>query len=129
MESQIGTIVLVGFMGAGKTSGVRSLAAQLDCQPLDSDHELERSLGESIESFFDREGEHAFRAREEEAVLELLGREDGAVIALGGGCGCRWRLARRRDRLRRLHGRGQDERCPLGCRGAELRAARLRPRV
>jgi shikimate kinase/3-dehydroquinate synthase len=72
-------------MGAGKTSGVRSLAAQLDCQPLDSDHELERELGESIESFFDREGEHAFRAREEQAVLELLGRDDGAVIALGGG--------------------------------------------
>jgi shikimate kinase/3-dehydroquinate synthase len=80
-----GAIVLVGFMGAGKTSGVRSLAAHLDCQPLDSDHELERSLGESVESFFDREGEHAFRAREEEAVLELLGRGDSAVIALGGG--------------------------------------------
>ena len=80
-----GSIVLVGFMGAGKTSGVRSLAAQLDCQPLDSDHELERSLGESVESFFDREGEHAFRAREEEAVLELLGRPSTAVIALGGG--------------------------------------------
>jgi shikimate kinase/3-dehydroquinate synthase len=80
-----GAIVLVGFMGAGKTSGVRSLAAHLDCQPLDSDHELERSLGESVESFFDREGEHAFRAREEEAVLELLGRPDSAVIALGGG--------------------------------------------
>jgi shikimate kinase/3-dehydroquinate synthase len=80
-----GAIVLVGFMGAGKTSGVRSLAAHLDCQPLDSDHELERSLGESVESFFDREGEHAFRAREEEAVLELLGRDDSAVIALGGG--------------------------------------------
>jgi shikimate kinase/3-dehydroquinate synthase len=80
-----GSIVLVGFMGAGKTSGVRSLAAHLDCQPLDSDHELERSLGESVESFFDREGEHAFRAREEEAVLELLERPDSAVIALGGG--------------------------------------------
>ena len=40
-----GAIVLVGFMGAGKTSGVRSLAAHLDCQPLDSDHELERTLG------------------------------------------------------------------------------------
>src|SRR4051794_30455988 len=72
-------------MGAGKTSGVRSLAAQLDCQPLDSDHELERELGESIESFYDREGEHAFRAREEEAVLALLAREDTNVIALGGG--------------------------------------------
>jgi shikimate kinase/3-dehydroquinate synthase len=93
-----GAIVLVGFMGAGKTSGVRSLAAHLDCQPLDSDHELERSLGESIESFFDREGEHAFRAREEEAVLELLGREDGAVIALGGGS---LESDRVRDALRR----------------------------
>ena len=80
-----GAIVLVGFMGAGKTSAARSLAAQLDAQPLDSDHELERALGESIESFFDREGEHAFRAREEEAVLELLGRSGTAVIALGGG--------------------------------------------
>jgi shikimate kinase / 3-dehydroquinate synthase len=78
-------IVLVGFMGAGKTTGARSLAAQLDCQPLDSDRELERELGESIESFFDREGEHAFRAREEEAVLALLDRADSSVIALGGG--------------------------------------------
>jgi shikimate kinase / 3-dehydroquinate synthase len=80
-----GAIVLVGFMGAGKTSGVRSLAAELECQPFDSDHELERELGESVESFFDREGEHAFRAREEEAVLSLLERADSAVIALGGG--------------------------------------------
>ena len=80
-----GAIVLVGFMGAGKTSGVRSLAAELDCQPLDSDHELERELGESVESFFEREGEPAFRAREEQAVLSLLDRADSAVIALGGG--------------------------------------------
>jgi shikimate kinase/3-dehydroquinate synthase len=80
-----GALVLIGFMGAGKTSAARSLAAHLDCQPLDSDHELERALGESIESFFDREGEHAFRDREEEAVLELLAREETTVIALGGG--------------------------------------------
>jgi shikimate kinase/3-dehydroquinate synthase len=80
-----GSLVLVGFMGAGKTSAVRSLAAQLDCQPLDSDHELERELGESVESFFEREGEHAFRAREEEAVLGLLARPDARAIALGGG--------------------------------------------
>jgi shikimate kinase/3-dehydroquinate synthase len=80
-----GAIVLIGFMGAGKTSACRTIAAHLDAQPLDSDHELERELGESVESFFDREGEHAFRAREEEAVLELLAREDSEVIALGGG--------------------------------------------
>jgi shikimate kinase/3-dehydroquinate synthase len=80
-----GAIVLIGFMGAGKTSACRSIAAHLDAQPLDSDHELERELGESVESFFDREGEHAFRAREEAAVLELLARDDCEVIALGGG--------------------------------------------
>jgi shikimate kinase/3-dehydroquinate synthase len=93
-----GALVLIGFMGAGKTSAVRSLAAHLDCQPLDSDHELERALGESIESFFDREGEHAFRAREEEAVLELLEREGTTVIALGGGALASDRV---RDALRR----------------------------
>ena len=43
-------------------------------EPLDADRELERELGEPIEAFFDREGEHEFRRREEELVLRLLGR-------------------------------------------------------
>ena len=72
-------------MGAGKSTGARSLAAELGAEPLDSDRELERRLGEPVESFFDREGEDAFRAREEELVLELLSREDASVVALGGG--------------------------------------------
>src|SRR5215203_2926949 len=72
-------------MGAGKSTGARSLAAELGAAVLDSDRELEQRLGEPLESFFDREGEQAFRAREEELVLELLAREDAAVIALGGG--------------------------------------------
>jgi shikimate kinase / 3-dehydroquinate synthase len=72
-------------MGAGKSTGARSLAAELGAEPLDSDRELEQRLGEPVESFFDREGEEAFRAREEELVLELLGREDAPVVALGGG--------------------------------------------
>jgi shikimate kinase / 3-dehydroquinate synthase len=72
-------------MGAGKSTGARSLAAELGTEALDSDRELERRLGEPVESFFDREGEEAFRAREEELVLELLAREDAPVVALGGG--------------------------------------------
>jgi shikimate kinase / 3-dehydroquinate synthase len=80
-----GTIVLVGFMGAGKSTGARTLAAELGAEALDSDRELERRLGEEIGSFFDREGEAAFRAREEETVCELLERPDVRVIALGGG--------------------------------------------
>jgi shikimate kinase/3-dehydroquinate synthase len=72
-------------MGAGKSTGARSLAAELGAEPVDSDRELEQRLGEPVESYFDREGEQAFRLREEELVLELLAREDAPVVALGGG--------------------------------------------
>ncbi len=81
----LSAFVFVGFMGAGKSTTARSAAAELSVEPLDSDREIERTLGESIESYFDREGEAAFRAREEEVVLELLQRPDARVIALGGG--------------------------------------------
>jgi shikimate kinase/3-dehydroquinate synthase len=82
---QGGALVFVGFMGAGKSSAARTVAAELGVQALDSDRELERELGEPLESFFDREGEAAFRAREEELVLRLLERPLSPVLALGGG--------------------------------------------
>lgn len=72
-------LVLIGFMGAGKST----LAGQVP-GAIDSDAALEQRLGEPIESYFDREGEPAFRAREEEVVLELLAA-DAPVVALGGG--------------------------------------------
>ena len=78
-------LVFAGFMGAGKSSAARAVAAELGVQALDSDHELERELGEPIESWFDRNGEAAFRATEEEVVLRLLERPDLRVLALGGG--------------------------------------------
>ena len=80
-----GALVLVGFMGAGKSTCARALAAELGAEALDSDRELEAELGEPIEAFFDREGEPAFRDREEELILRLLGRPDAEVVALGGG--------------------------------------------
>jgi shikimate kinase/3-dehydroquinate synthase len=78
-------LVFVGFMGAGKTTTARAIAAELGVEPLDSDRELERQLGESLEGFFEREGEHAFRAREEEVACALLERPDARVVSLGGG--------------------------------------------
>ena len=81
----LSAFVFVGFMGAGKSTAARAAAAELGVEPLDSDREIERVLGEPIERYFDREGEAAFRAREEEVVLELLARPDARVIALGGG--------------------------------------------
>jgi shikimate kinase/3-dehydroquinate synthase len=78
-------LVFIGFMGAGKSSASRSAAAALGVEPLDSDRELERELGESLETFFDRAGEHEFRAREEDCALRLLSRSDARAVALGGG--------------------------------------------
>jgi shikimate kinase / 3-dehydroquinate synthase len=72
-------IVFVGFMGAGKSTAARAVAAELRVEP------LERELGQTIESFFESEGEAAFRAREEELALQLLSRPDARVAALGGG--------------------------------------------
>jgi shikimate kinase/3-dehydroquinate synthase len=77
--------VFIGFMGAGKSSASRSAAATLGVEPLDSDRELERELGEPLEAFYDRAGEFEFRAREEECVLRLLARDDARAVALGGG--------------------------------------------
>jgi shikimate kinase/3-dehydroquinate synthase len=73
-------LVLIGFMGAGKSTLVR----QLSIGGVDSDAVLEQRLGAPIEAFFEREGEAAFREREEAVVLELLA-SDPRVIALGGG--------------------------------------------
>ena len=50
-------------MGAGKSSAARAVAAELGVQALDSDHEIERELGEPIESFLDRFGAGELRAR------------------------------------------------------------------
>ena len=78
-------LVVIGFMGAGKSTAARVAGAELGVQAIDSDRELEAELGEPIEAFFDREGEAAFRAREEEIVLRILARPDADVVALGGG--------------------------------------------
>jgi len=78
-------LVFVGFMGAGKSNAARTVGAVLGEPAHDSDRLLEDRLGESIESFFDREGEAEFRRREEALVLELLERPDVRVVALGGG--------------------------------------------
>ena len=79
-------VVLVGFMGAGKSTVAAELAEALGVAPLDSDRLLEQRLGHSIAEEFTLHGEAAFRAEEERVACELLaGAGPGAVIALGGG--------------------------------------------
>lgn len=70
--------------GAGKSTAGRHLAHSLDVPFIDTDHEIERRIGCSIRSFFEREGEVAFRDLEQAVVCELVQREPH-VIATGGG--------------------------------------------
>lgn len=78
------TIVLVGLMGAGKSSVGRILATKLDLPFFDSDEEVEAAAGCSIEDIFEIYGEAAFRDVEER-VLERLLKGGPMVISSGGG--------------------------------------------
>jgi shikimate kinase/3-dehydroquinate synthase len=79
-------LVLIGFMGAGKSTVAVELAQALGVQPIDSDELLAERFGHSVAEEFERGGEPSFRAAEEQLVCELLdAAQPGAVIALGGG--------------------------------------------
>lgn len=77
-------VVLIGFMGAGKTEVGRALAERLRFELVDTDAMVEQAAGTSVEEIFSLEGEKAFRDREAKAVLEAC-RGTGRVIACGGG--------------------------------------------
>jgi len=77
-------IVVVGFMGAGKTTVGRLLAAKLGVPFTDSDHVIEARAGKPIPQVFADDGEPAFRQLEHRVIADLLNGED-TVLALGGG--------------------------------------------
>ena len=77
-------IVLVGFMGAGKTTVGHILAERLGTPFVDSDVYIEQQLGRTIVDVFAVEGEQHFRELEHRAINELV-RGSDAVLALGGG--------------------------------------------
>ena len=76
-------IVFIGFMAAGKSNAASAAAEALGTEARDADELIEARLGEPIASFFEREGEAEFRAREREVILAALA--EGGVISLGGG--------------------------------------------
>ncbi len=78
------SLVLVGMMGAGKSSIGRKLAAKLTLPFVDADAEIERAAGMSISDIFEKHGEPYFRAGEARVIARLL---DGGpqVLATGGG--------------------------------------------
>lgn len=77
-------IVLVGFMGAGKTTVGRALAAWLGRTFVDTDELIAAAAGRSIADIFAEDGEPFFRRLEAEAIIEVLTGAP-AVVSLGGG--------------------------------------------
>lgn len=87
-RSPISRIVLVGFMGAGKTSVGRELAERLGWRFADVDERVEEDTGLSVPEIFERWGEGRFRELEERAAAALL-EEEAVVVATGGGWAAR----------------------------------------
>jgi shikimate kinase len=78
-------VVLIGMMGAGKTTVGSRLARLLDRPFIDSDVQVERRTARTVREIFETDGEAAYRVLESEALAEALASEEPAVIAAAGG--------------------------------------------
>ncbi|MEK3884460.1 shikimate kinase [Paenibacillus sp. PL2-23] len=92
-------LVLIGFMGTGKSSVSRLLSERLGYARVDADEEIERAEGRTISSIFQSDGEEAFRDIESRVLTALLARKEPMVLATGGGA-----VLREGNRDAMLHG-------------------------
>ena len=81
-------IVLVGYMGSGKTTVGRILAKDLNVKFLDLDDYVEKAESKSIKAIFKERGEIYFRKLEFQYLEEILALEEDFVISTGGGTPC-----------------------------------------
>ena len=84
LSANLSRIVLIGFMGAGKTTVGAILARRLGWDFVDSDRIVEARAGCTIGEIFSREGEQAFREKEAAAIRDIA-KSEHLVIGLGGG--------------------------------------------
>ncbi len=78
-------LVLVGMMGAGKTTVGKALSGRLRRPFVDSDELIEVRTGRTVREIFEADGEEAFRALETAALVEALAEPEPLVIAAAGG--------------------------------------------
>ena len=81
-------IVLVGYMGSGKTTIGKLLAKKLKISFLDLDEVIEEGLEDSISNIFNGQGEIFFRKKEHEYLNEVLAKKNNFILSTGGGTPC-----------------------------------------
>ncbi|MFC2947227.1 shikimate kinase [Virgibacillus sediminis] len=78
------SVVLIGFMGAGKTTIGEELANQTGRSFIDTDQEIEKYFGMPATEIFQSRGEEAFRQKEKEVIINYA-EQQGYIISVGGG--------------------------------------------
>ena len=83
-------IVLIGFMGSGKSTIGRELNKNLGYTLIDTDHAIEKLAGKTIPKIFEQDGEEAFRKRETQLLEDMvLKKTSHHIISTGGGMAAR----------------------------------------
>ena len=81
-------IVLLGYMGCGKSTIGKKLAQERQLQFYDLDNVIENQEGQAISKLFETKGELYFRKREAELLRQFISKNDNYILSLGGGTPC-----------------------------------------
>ncbi len=81
-------IVLVGYMGVGKTSLAKKIAKKVGISCFDLDEIIEKSEDATVEAIFKNKGEIYFRKKEHQLFKKFIENEDNFILSLGGGTPC-----------------------------------------
>ena len=81
-------IVILGYMGSGKTTIAKLLSEKIKIQVLDLDKSIEERLNLSVKTIFETKGEIYFRKIEHQLFSELMANNETMILSLGGGTPC-----------------------------------------
>ncbi|MGG5508151.1 MULTISPECIES: shikimate kinase [unclassified Myroides] len=81
-------IIILGYMGAGKSTIAQQLAQELRLPCYDLDLEIEKQQQQKISTIFSTRGEVFFRKLEHQLLHQLINKDEQAIISLGGGTPC-----------------------------------------
>lgn len=81
-------IILIGYMGSGKSTIARLLSKAMNFEFQDLDEIIEKELNLSVATIFEQKGEVFFRKLEHQILHRILQKEDNMILSLGGGTPC-----------------------------------------